>query len=1590
MTAFTRSKRAKLLAGVGTTVLSSMIASGAFAAETTIDTTNLPGTVGHKTITSVESNIDEIRAELPGATAGITLTGTQTGTSNSVTTNIINANATGNSFTNFIDLSQIDSAPVDGVASLGIASNTDNGTISSSVTDSALQISLTDFVSGSAANTGNTISAVTKVNDGSTLIQGEIPNSYASATTGVSEINRPATLPDDQFSAQASIVASSVQQNLIAGHTALAGGNGVTLDLLSTIDNTIASGPVLDDNTIASSLSGNSAVTVVDIQPGGAPQFQGSAVVSNLQQNTSDDTTVANSASTIDSTIAATVAGVGVGNVNTLSGGLSVQGNTISSAVTGNRAVGAQNTAGNMILLGDAVSFQGAGSTPAGSSIAYDAGDLSQSVVADLILNNSQGNVGLTGDEQSWSAITAGAEISATVQSLENGSIDLSGNAIRVSATGNTASGALASGANAASFDGTAASASQQVNHSADIAATAAGTAIVAITSGASLDGGITHGSSIDVGSNIASARAFGNDQSQSIDLAATDLTTGSGNVVLSGGTAPDGNVSAAGATTIANLQSNYNSTVSASNSGSTIGLDADSRGGGAGDTILSSLLSTTLNSQEAVAVGSNSNNTLGLTGTTVGTSAGIASVQIGHGGSDVSAALSGAQVGLIASTHVEDSSLAVTGNVQRAIGYGTMASNALGVTANQVTIDAASNAASLIAFDGTDPLAFSNGAVLPSVNAGYGILSDQSIEDDVTASAVAAGNGIGLSVEGDLLGSSASNDSNALVGAAYGNDVNNDMVLAVGTLTTTGGIAPVGNITNTQAVGGSDIAAVATGTNVVATDIEDAVVGSSVSTSANTVQVLAFGNRAEGNDLKVTGTTVDTAVASPDIAGAVTAQAIGADLVLLQADASFSVQNAQSGSGSVLASQLDDATTPTAAATIRTSIGDDILGSSVISDGNRSLADATSNRASNSLAIEANSVATTSGLQNFQTTNADVSALIGMEATPPGTITVPFGFTATADFDAAYDGEDDVYNINTADSWYVLPTASLTANQIAYLIDNGWSVDGSNLRIAYSGSPVLGPSAYATAQSTSVSGSTDEPTLGTPGQGGVFVAAGADILDSTISVSGNTVAGSVTGNSASNTLSVGTNEIATASGLEAASAGLIATDVVGAQGDHSLSNLQQVTGDGNELNSQVYATFAIDAAPDAVIDGSTLAVSGNQQRSTAVANTAANTLALSGNDVAVSSALSSNQWSAASVSADSQLGIFAAAAITDSSLDMSANANTALGVINDATNTLSVTATNIGTVDGSLGVGEVGNATTGTVVVTGDHVLSNAQTATTAVSGTASTALYNEDSIATATTGLVNSTVTIEGNKTSAEASANRAVNTLSLTASATQGANGGILNAQASSATATASATASLSLALTGDAAALPAATPALSGSSVTVEGNSTTALARGNYASNVLNSTAGSSYGTSTLPAGSATGATANVTSLQVNSGDVTAQSANTTYAVALNASSAALPAVSNGSVSVSGNQVASQAYGNSATNSVRLATLSTGTSTAAVSNSQVNSGAITASVSFASLGVSGTGSVGGSSLGVGGNTISASAVGNSVSNSIRGVK
>ena len=345
----------------------------------------------------------------------------------------------------------------------------------------------------------------------------------------------------------------------------------------------------------------------------------------------------------------------------------------------------------------------------------------------------------------------------------------------------------------------------------------------------------------------------------------------------------------------------------------------------------------------------------------------------------------------------------------------------------------------------------------------------------------------------------------------------------------------------------------------------------------------------------------------------------------------------------------------------------------------------------------------------------------------------------------------------------------------------------------------------------------------------------------------------------------------------------------------------------------------------------------------------------------------------------------------------MSDNANSALAVQNNANNTLTVDTTNAAYVNDVFPLDADLTVDSTVASAYGDHVLLNEQFSLDSATASASTNIFNDDEADPDTAGLVNGSIDVSGNSTKAQAGGNLSTNIANVSALASLTASAGVVNSQSNTGAISADATTDASVTINAD--DLPLVTAAASGSSITLGNNTTQALAQGNASTNVLNYSAGATYGGGTgdsassamdvlaLPFsfGETVTAQAAVLNFQGNSGAVTASSTQASYLVALNGADG--PNVTNATVNVIGNAVSAGAYGNSATNVVTASALNTDRPTLAIGNYQTNAGPVTATVTTVTYGVtSGLGAVAGSSVGVNGNSITATAVGNSATSSI----
>lgn len=1643
--------KSRLLIGASTAFIATLSGTMAVAQVTASVLTDAASPITSTVVGSIVSgdgaaqlNNGAIVAGVTSSTITTTVTGASTGTFTN-SSNTADALAQGNRNGVTVSLATISATASvsDGIAIATVSSNT--GAITATAINQDAGATLTGFTAGSVAVASNSIDATTVINDGTGIyavaVNNAVPVGYSDlATAAATAVIGNAVGTDSTINAGGTLVAANTQVTLGANSNATAGSstsgdeNTILLSLLSTAANSVTGSAVLDSNNVGASFAGNARTTSIGIASDNA-SFAGTAVIAN-SQSFDGNTTTGDNALNQNSRIAATVTSASLTTAATANvfsaSSLSVNTNQITSAASGNVATGS-------ISLANGLSYDG-GDVGANSSLASIEGLLADgtapavsaraiSVTGDLILASRQTN---TDSAAAFlKATTDDAVISASVQETVGSATTLSLNRVTSAATGNRLDNGVASGAGSALFDASVTLANLQTNGTAvdsvtpapaiafAIGATVSDTALT-VTLG-DTDNGTVVGSSAAMAGNIVASSAIGSQSDQTVALAAATITTAPGYATVlfdqSAAVTAEAGVETSGAVTIASRQINESAAVSADSLRTAITLTSNDDDG----VTANNALSVTGNIQQAFAMGGDAGNSLSLAGVSVGAAAGIANSQENASASTVTATLTGTATlavtesagGSIPSaiTIVTAPSLTVSGNRSEALATGVTAANALSVTATTVDLTAVAAAGGVQSLD----TALDTG----SISASYAALNEQLVSAAVTASAtpLAASAAFALTVGDDTYGATVINDANRLTAQAQAAVAANNIGLNIGTITLTGATEAnnVAALLNVQEVAAAVTATAAPNGNsaVVLTRLgntaaTDDLTNASVSTSTNRITAIANGAVAS-NSLSAAGTSLQVFDGEGGDAGLATVTTEG----LLSAAAAFTIINRQEFStiGPVTATLRQTlASAVTDSALVLTDVAGIVASSNIASNGNMLTALASSLEADNGLMLAGTAVRTTGALVNSQSSKAGVNALIGYVGTDSSAPTSPATITTGTGTSGAGLA---IGRITSAGTNYTNTGASLVltlTNNVGsvaerdFLLARGFTgvTVGSNQitfpaagvvdLAGFAGSAIITDLDTATFQFNGFTIPGTSASSGTPNAGGVIIAIGNNITGSSVSVASNTVTGQALGNTASNSLSV------SATGLDAdgassvpTTAGLLESGIYGADDDFALASDQSVVSN-SASKAEVFATFAIDQVADKDITNATLSVDGNAQVAEAMANTVTNTLSVSATDMdvtaATSASLANRQGGTANVDASSDMEVFANVQSNASTITLDGNSNRATGVINNAANSLTVSGTNI------AGTGALATVTivTDDTKASGSFALNNSQTtlATSDLDTTATTNIYNNDLVDTASSGIVNGSVSMANNLTFAESSANRATNSVSVAGGASNAAPAALANDQSSAATVTATAISTIGTTLFGTDAESDLA--AASGSSVSVAGNTTQALARGNTATNTMVFTAGADFGTNAganvnTGAGIATAAAA-VLNRQENTAAVIA-SATATYNVVLNGGAgAATTGVTNGAVSVSGNTVAAAAFGNQATNRIELAVLNSGNATAAFNNRQFNSGPITATASSVTFASSVTGIVTNGAFRNVGNAASATAVGNSSITSIIG--
>jgi hypothetical protein len=1388
-----------------------------------------------------------------------------------------------------------------------------------------------------AAVTDNIMSAVTTLNSSTTTISGDVPVNYAGADYGGYSETNQRNYPE--YEATGSVLATTVQQNIGSGE--LAGSGAMVTEnyvgqIITGAPNTASvasASPAVSDNTLSATFTGNASTTGLTIQAGGAPTFDGSAAVTNAQLNESDTGDNSNPAAVVKYSYIgeALVPGGGSGTA-TLTGSAAINGNTVSATAVGNQAVGTSGgvTTGNILTFAGGIGLAGSATDPYNGSYYRDGEPVTDSV-ADAIVNNTQVNYAAPLDsEVKQTGVLAGFEF------VSGASVSLSNNALAAETVGNEAYNAIvvpglgpdaSGGALSAAFS----VASLEANMASPITATI-------YEAGAGVVTGPATSSTLTVDSNAVTATATGNTVGNAISLNASSLTSISGgqasiygdfNSVTSGGHTYTNDFQNAADVMVTSLQYNdAKSPVTATSTYPVGGILAGVEGG-----VTDSTLAVTNSTSAALAAGNAAGNSLALTAGALSMSAGLINGQNSAGA--VTATLDGPITALVAGGATSGSTLTLDSNLQRSIATGNNADNSLTASASTIAVDDAGGPASAFKYVPSDTYPVGSDVSFGyQLKAGFVAFNDQAASGAVSASVGFDVPSLLLAVAtGGLTDSAADNSLNAVVAAARGNQAATDLTLSpTASLSLTDPpsliYSPLAVLANVQQVtNDTDVTAQITGdgTPPIFTTVNGNVSGSTVTLTANQIQALAEGNSAT-NNFALSGTATVTEPTGSTPGGLTIPYFSGSpSSTTVTADEAFVLSNLQfAGTGTVSAGQ--DGTG------VAASIGGNLTGSTVMIGGstpalgNVIASTATTNLASNTLTLAASDLQASGGLLNAQVSNGATSATVG----EPGLIPSP-------------------------------------------------------------------------------------PSGGTPGSPILGVALDGNVSGSVIGVAENQVSAESTSNAATNTVS-------STSSISASSLAFTTTPlaffsgpgsfVIAAYGgttlaDVGLLNVQNL-GDSGSSTATANGSYGItNSASAPTYTGSTLSVADNTQQAIALGNEATNSLSLSPgitepDTKSVTASLLSVQVVSSNVpdavAASSNMMIGTPMALTDSTLNVSGNSNTASAIANDVTNALTVTGATA--LPGSENLQQIGYAqatyNTPAIYAYADYSLVNSQITTGgSVVATATTTLVNNDLYADPGT-VSNTSVTVDGNTTLAQALGNRANNSLSVTAAGPVGVTAAVANQQINNAAIDANATIDVTYAIGQSPTATHNSTT--NGSTYSITNNTTQALATGNQAVNALN-VSPTAYGTVGYYTGSNvnTGGSPQISTTYavLNSQDNTAPVTATVHGasppllpntISTGAGGYVMAMYTNGAgnvVNITGNSVTAQAIGNNATNTVTLAALNTGTAATGINSVQHNTGNITAAVDNVQVGVAlGKGTIGM----VANNQLAASAFGNVVSNAI----
>ncbi|WP_426701648.1 beta strand repeat-containing protein [Rhodanobacter sp. Col0626] len=845
-------------------------------------------------------------------------------------TNLLGANGADNS----VDLVLLGSGGVN--AGIGIVSGqlADEG-VSAKAGNNNIGLDLTDYTSGNATVTDNTMNATALVNGASNRVEGALNTKPfdGGKRGGVSAHYDPAgaameatggvTIGNAQIADEVELLANVTDSN-------------ITFVNAMTTSGTSSAPITVTGNTVNAADTGNRGDNRFAAAAGGAVSYAGSVGVVNGQASLGGRTRAKVTETDIGADLQDT----------TFGGQLDVSGNRLSAAAQGNDAAAVDANGnlvrGNVISFGQGIEVTGANHE---GSLAMSFGNsiVDGDADADLALLNSQGN-----RQNSIVGNVGNSDIGAQLTTLDGGSLTASDNHAAASAGGNSAINMVS--ANGSSFDAGVAAGNQQSNDHTSIHAYASD-----ITLGVQIgnDGGNSGDNSGDVTVSNSSIGASANGSSAQtlVDLQGTSFNASTGDAV-------DASANNAGYTSInagtagiavGNLQANYGAGTKIDAAVGSVDLGAVYNVGGIDDS------NVTVNGN---AVSANASGNSASTSAHAGGAVGSLTASLGSGqynANDINASVRGASIEVHNySDGIDDSQVSVGNNALGATAFANQANNSLST-----------------AFDGN--LTLADGGTGSTIegsgnqgSAGLVLLNNQ-INDGAEVNASLETAWIWAVSSDEISGSNADMQANTIAASAIGNNAGNSLTPVAGSLVRDGEggtLAALGNLQ--QMTGGSTATVEDAGAEVYAGDVENAtttLTGNQFSAFAG--GNLAGGNGVAGNALHVTGINL------VDEAGAGTVASYDSSTTQQRAVAAFTLQNAQSSTDGNRVAIIDGAYIDDEF--------DDVGNSSLTVAGNGISTEARDNRAANLLGLDGfSALATTAALQSAQTSEGSMTSAVG------------------------------------------------------------------------------------------------------------------------------------------------------------------------------------------------------------------------------------------------------------------------------------------------------------------------------------------------------------------------------------------------------------------------------------------------------------------------------------------------------------------------------------------------------------------------------------------------------------------------------------